>query len=81
MGCEDLGIREISILVGPHNIEDTSLICLKNAIGYIMKVYYQPGDPFYVIDANYNRRGMEINISAGPFGEDQALTPWILNLQ
>jgi len=24
---------------------------------------------------------MEINISAGPFGEDQALTPWVLNLQ
>jgi len=81
IGCDDLGIRKISISVGPTYPEDTTLICLYNAIGYIMKVYYQPGDSHYTIDANYARKGMDFSISAGPFGEDQTLTPWTLYLQ
>ena len=80
-GCEELGIRKITIHVGPENSEETNLICFDNAIGYIMDVYYQPGSSFYMIDAKYIRKGMEFNISSGPFTEDQTVTPWTINLQ
>lgn len=81
IGCEDLGIKKIVIRVGPNSPEETTQICLRNAIGYIMSVYYQPDDSYYTIDANYTRKGMDFSISAGPFGEDQTLTPWTLYLQ
>jgi len=81
LGCDELGIRKIAIVVGPNSPKETTVICFDNAIGYIIDVYYQPGDSHYTIDANYSRKGMDLSISAGPFGEDQTLTPWTLHLQ
>ena len=79
--CYDLGIDSIDFEVGSSNPEPTKMICLVGGPTSLVSVYYQPGQGSYVVNATYTKNGSTVNINAGPFGEDESLTPWKLLLQ
>ena len=80
-GCYALDIRLIEVHVGPSPSEDTEILCLDNVPEITTQVYYQSGKEYYTIDANYEQRGMIIEVNSGPFSEDEILTPWRLPLR
>ena len=80
--CADLGINLIQITVGPSHPVATSLLCQVPQIASALtfQVYYEPAQETYTIDANYMRNGSTIVTSAGPFGDDESQTPWLLSI-
>lgn len=83
LGCEDLGITQLTIEVGLFARETTTVSCpasLTSGTAQIM-VPYQPGQDFYTIDASFPREGSTVYLNAGPFTEDNGQTPWKLLLR
>ena len=80
-GCYVLGLKRLTVRVGPDSPEETTLLCDLNAPAATTQVYYRPGHDSYVIDASYTRNGETISMSAGPFSEDETQTPWVLMIR
>ena len=81
LGCYDLGITELQINVGSsHSSEDSTFLCDTNAVTVTTKVYYQPAQDSYLISASYIHDSSTVDLSSGPFSEDQTTTPWTLSV-
>jgi len=86
-GCTDLNIKELNIEVGVVHGESTTLPCPPELVGgqsqtnVRVMVPYRPGQDFYMIDANFTRDGSTVYLTAGPFAEEEAQTPWRLVLR
>jgi hypothetical protein len=86
-GCTDLNIKELNIEVGIFHRESTTLPCPaelasgQSQANVQVMVPYRPGQDFYMVDANFIREGSTVYLTAGPFTEDEAQTPWRLILR
>jgi hypothetical protein len=86
-GCSELQIQNLRIEVGVFAREVTSLACPTEIVSGSSEtsarvmVPYPRGEDFYMIDASFTREGSTIYLTAGPFSEDDATTPWRLVLR
>jgi hypothetical protein len=80
-GCFALDVKWINVEVGPELPEKTVVGCVYDAPALQAQVYYQPGQEPYLIKADYRRGSGTVQIEAGPFSEDETLTPWKLRMQ
>jgi hypothetical protein len=83
LGCSDLELTTINISVGVFGSDATVVDCppdLNTGSSSVM-VAYEPGQDFYMVDANYPRDGETLYLSGGPFSEDETQTPWTLLLR
>lgn len=84
--CSDLGLEMLPIEVGFFSREATLIACPSGDSGIktgqvTVQVRYRPGEAAYIVDSSYQRDGKTEYMSAGPFSEDNAKTPWRLILR
>lgn len=72
--CDTLNLKTLSIEVGLFHRQTTTIACPADLGGGAAQVTvsYQPGEDFYMVDANYTRNMEKQNLTAGPFLEADA---------
>lgn len=86
-GCRDLSIKELRIEVGVFHRALVTMPCPESLVSgpfetsAQVKVPYEQGQDFYMIDASFTREGSTTYLTAGPFSEDESATPWRLVLR
>ncbi|MFO0573967.1 MAG: hypothetical protein U1A78_08220 [Polyangia bacterium] len=82
-GCADLKAEQLTFSVGLFDKESTTVACPPelSSGSATVKIRYRPGLRFYAVDTSYSREDEQLNVTAGPFAEDEAATPWRMKLK
>jgi hypothetical protein len=81
--CADLKAEQLTFEVGLFDKESTTVPCPPelSSGSATVKIRYRPGLRFYAVDTSYRREDEQLNVTAGPFSEDEAATPWRMRLK